>query len=140
MVLGFPLASTLIAREKQRLRLAEATLRSIRVPRLGQGRPRTRPRRLTADRAHDSRGFRQYLRARGIRACIPPRRRPAGWKRKRGRPIVVRKEDYARRWIVERTFAWLGHFRRLLIRWERRIDTYSALIHFALALLCLRRA
>jgi transposase len=26
--------------------------------------------------------------------------------------------QYERRWRVERTFAWLGNFRRLLVRWE----------------------
>lgn len=27
---------------------------------------------------------------------------------------------WARRWVVERTQAWMNQFRRLLIRWERR--------------------
>ena len=30
----------------------------------------------------------------GIRMCIPPKRRPARWKAKRGRSVVARKDDY----------------------------------------------
>jgi len=32
-----------------------------------------------------------------------------------GRPL----RRYQRRWIVERTLAWLGQHRRLLTRWEK---------------------
>lgn len=46
---------------------------------------------------------------------------------------------YRRRWIVERTFAWLGHFRRLVVRYERLITTYAGFFHMAWALLTLRR-
>jgi putative transposase len=44
----------------------------------------------------------------------------------------------ARRWVVERTHSWLNRFRRLLIRWEKRPDTYLALLHFALGLITWR--
>jgi transposase len=40
---------------------------------------------------------------------------------------------------VERTFAWLGHFRRLLIRWERTLAIYQGLFVFVLMMLCIRR-
>ncbi|CDR09966.1 transposase IS4 family protein [Streptomyces iranensis] len=46
-------------------------LEAIRVPRLGRGRPRRRPDRVTADKAYDSRGNRAYLRRRGIKVAIP---------------------------------------------------------------------
>jgi len=39
----------------------------------------------------------------------------------------------ARRWVVERTHSWLNRFRRLLIRWEKKLDNYLALLHFACA-------
>ena len=44
-----------------------------------------------------------------------------------------------KRWIVERTFAWLGNFRRLLIRYERLIEVYRAFFHIACFLIVLRR-
>ena len=37
----------------------------------------------------------------------------------------IRKEIpgfWARRWVVERTHSWLNRFRRLLIRWEKKIE------------------
>ena len=39
----------------------------------------------------------------------------------------------ARRWVVERTHSWLNRFRRLLIRWEKKIENYLAMLHFASA-------
>lgn len=38
----------------------------------------------------------------------------------------------ARRWVVERTHSWMNRFRRLLVRWEIRADTYVAMLHLAL--------
>jgi hypothetical protein len=71
--------------------------------------------------------------------CIPPKRRPKNWKAKRGRPVIARKDDYRLRYKVERSFAWLGNFRRLLIRWERRFLVYRAFVAVAIMLLCVRR-
>lgn len=39
----------------------------------------------------------------------------------------------ARRWVAERTHSWLNRFRRLLIRWEKKVENYLALLHFACA-------
>jgi transposase len=46
---------------------------------------------------------------------------------------------YKRRWKVERTFAWLGNFRRLVVRWERNITMYRAFFHVACLLIILRQ-
>ena len=53
--------------------------------------------------------------------------------------MVARKEDYRRRFTVERSFAWLGNFRRLLIRWERLIAVYCNFFAIEVMLLCVRR-
>ena len=45
----------------------------------------------------------------------------------------------ARRWVVERTFAWFNRFRRLLVSFERLKETRLALLHFAAALITWRR-
>ena len=44
-----------------------------------------------------------------------------------------------RRWVVERTFAWMMRWRRLVRDYERRIDVSKAMIHVALGSLLLRR-
>lgn len=46
----------------------------------------------------------------------------------------------ARRWVVERTHSWLNRFRRLLVRWEKREDTYLAMLQFACGLIAWRSA
>jgi transposase len=132
--IGFHLASANTAEVK----LAEQTLETIHVAR-PRGRPKRRPQTLVADRGYDSSAFRRALRCRGIAMCIPPKRRPATWKSKRGRPVVARKDDYRQRYTMERTFAWLGNFRRLLIRWERICEVYRALFTVAVLLISLRR-
>jgi transposase len=135
---GLPLGFHLDSANRAEVRLAERTLDTIRVMR-PRGRPRRRPEMLVADRGYDSSAFRQALRRRGIRMCIPPTRRPATWRRKRGRPVVARREDYRLRFTVERSFAWLGNFRRLLIRWEHYCDVYNGFFTVAVMIVCLRR-
>ena len=46
----------------------------------------------------------------------------------------------ARRWVVERTHSWINRFIRLLIRWERKIENYLAMIHLACAWITFRAA
>jgi putative transposase len=46
----------------------------------------------------------------------------------------------ARRWVVERTHSWLNRYRRLLVRWEKKVENYLALTHFACAILAFRHA
>ena len=132
--MGFHLESA----NKAEVKLAEQTLDAVGVPR-PRGRPRCRPDKLVADRAYDSGGFRAALRRRGIRMRIPPKRRPQNWRAKRGRPEVARKADYRLRYTAGRSFAWLGTYRRLLIRWERLLPAYQGFFTIALLLVCLRR-
>lgn len=45
----------------------------------------------------------------------------------------------ARRWVVERTLAWLGKCRAILIRYDKKARNYLGLIQLACALLWYRR-
>jgi putative transposase len=45
----------------------------------------------------------------------------------------------ARRWVVERTLAWLSKCRALLIRYDKQSANFLGLLQFACALLCFRR-
>lgn len=62
----------------------QVVLGRIRVPRLGPGRPRTRPDKVRADKAYGSRANRAYLRKRGIRCTIPEKRDQITNRKKRG--------------------------------------------------------
>jgi transposase len=99
------------------------------------GRPRKRPNRLIADRGYDSNALGARLARRGIQPIIPARRNHKRATHQDGRKL----RRYRRRWIVWRTFAWLGHFRRLGVRYEHLITIYTGFFHLACALLTLQR-
>ncbi len=83
-------------------------LAAIRVPRLGPGRPRTRPVAVLADKAHSARGHRAELRRRDITAVIPEPSDQAGHRRRRGsaggRPVGYDRTTYRRRNVIARAF------------------------------------
>jgi transposase len=41
------------------------------------------------------------------------------------------------RWVVARTFAWFRHFKRLIVRYQRRADIHLAFLRLAACLICL---
>ena len=45
-----------------------------------------------------------------------------------------------RRWVVERTHSWMNRFRRILIRWEKKVANYLAMLHLACATITYRCA
>lgn len=52
------------------------------------------------------------------------------------RSRVLRR--YRRRWKIERLFAWLQDFRRLVIRYERRAENFLGFLHLGCILILLR--
>ena len=40
--------------------------------------------------------------------------------------------------MIERTFAWLGNFRRLLVRYDYHLKMYKAIFHLACLIITLR--
>ena len=54
-------------------------------------------------------------------------------------PVVPRFAVVPRRWVVERTFAWLGRFRRLSKDYEYLTATSEAVIYLAVIQLLTRR-
>jgi len=127
---GIPLALFISRASRAEVRLAQETLDRVRVPRKS-GRPRKRPERLVADKAYDSDELRLWLRRKGVIPCIPPRENRKGRRKKW-------EEEYKERWRVERTFAWLENFRRLVVRYERMAKMYEAFCIVALILIYLR--
>jgi transposase len=92
-----------------------------------RGRPRSRPKRLFADRGYDFDKYRRLLWKRGIKPVIARRGAPHG------------SGLGQTRWVVERTFAWLHQFKRLRIRYEHRADLHQGLLELACSIICLRR-
>ena len=133
---GVPLGDHLCSASPSEVRLAEATLATIRVGRRHcAGRPRQKPERVIADKGYDSDGLRQRLARRGIELIAPHRKNRKKPPAQDGR--VLRR--YKRRWIIERTIAWLGNFRRLTVRYDRSLTIYRAFFHIACFMIVLRR-
>jgi len=90
---------------------------AIRAPRLGPGRPRTRPDALLVDQAYSSRAIRTELRRRGIVSVIPEPRDQQGHRKRRGsrggRRVTYNSDRYKGRNVVERAFCLLKQWRGL---------------------------
>jgi transposase len=132
---GVPLGKHLDSASPHETTLIEKTLDAISVPRTGRGRPRKNPDRVVYDRAGDSDPLRKRLKQRGIEWICPHRVNRSKPRVQDGRKL----RRYKRRWKVERTFAWLGNFRRLVVRYEKNITMYSAFFHVACLIITLRQ-
>jgi len=124
---GVPLAALSTAADVNEGTVLERLVDAIpplKRPHRGPGRPRTRPKKLHADKAYASRANRAALRRRGIAPRI-------------ARPKVDTSTRLGRhRWVVERDFAWLHRNRRLLVRYERDPELHDALLDLGCALIC----
>jgi transposase len=93
------------------------------------------PERLIGDRAYDSDPLDAALEAQGVEMIAPHRK---GRKKRRtqdGRKL----RRYKRRWKVERLFAWLGNFRRLVVRYEWRVENYLGFVRLGCVMILLRQ-
>lgn len=113
------------------MKLTERTLQAIPIPR-PEPTPE-HPQHLSLDKGYDYEAVRETVTTYGYTAHIQTR----------GEEITAKREipGYrARRWVVERTHSWMNRFRRLLIRWEKHVANYTALLHFACAYIAFRAA
>lgn len=124
---GIPLAWTLTGGNRNDITQLIPLVERVPPVRGRVGRPRQRPERLIADRAYDHRPQRRELRRRGITPEIARRKSAHG------------SGLGCYRWVVERTFAWLHQFKRLLVRYERRGDIHEAFLALGCCLVCHRR-
>jgi transposase len=94
------------------------------------------PERLIGDRAYDSDSLDAALEERGIEMIAPHRRNRRKPKTQDGRKL----RRYKRRWKIERLFAWLGNFRRLVVRYERRAENYLGFVQLGCVMILLRHS
>lgn len=94
------------------------------------------PERLIGDKAYDSdRLDREVLEQFGAELIAPHRHgRRADRITQDGRPL----RRFKRRWKIERLFAWLYNFRRLVVRYEYHADNYLGFIQLACMMILLR--
>jgi len=125
---GVPVAVHVASASPHETRLVEATLDNRFAPEL--------PQKLLGDLAYDSDPLDGKLQAKyGIDLIAPHksnRRRPPTQD---GRSL----RRFYRRWKVERFFAWLHNFRRLVTRWEYKESNFLGMLQLACILILLRR-
>lgn len=110
-------------------KLAQETVESIPVPR---PKPtRRKPQGLCLDKGYDYDEVRELAAAFGYTLHLRTRGEEA-------RALKRSVRYKARRWVVERTHSWMNRFRRLLIRWEKKLDNYAGLLHLACAWIAYR--
>jgi transposase len=90
---------------------------------------------LIYDRAADSDPLRERLKRRGIELICPHRGNRSKPKLQDGRSL----RRYRHRWKIERTLAWLGNYRRLIVRYERNSKMFLAFLKVACLMITLRQ-
>ena len=90
------------------------------------------PQHLCLDKGYDNEPSREVVRERDYVAHI----RRIGEEKK---DEAGEKRYPARRWVVERTLAWLSKCRALLVRYDKKARNYLGLIKLACILLWYRR-
>lgn len=107
---------------------------TIRIARRNRpGRPCQKPERVIADKGSDP--LRGRLARRNIARIAPHRSGRCKPPTQDGRSLRRNR----RRWIVQRTDAWLGNNRRLVVRWVRSRRIYNAFFQIACFLISVRR-
>jgi len=128
---GLPIAVAVEGAHRHDMKLTEATLEEIVVERPEP--TEEDPQNMCLDKGYD------YAEVRGIVA----RWGYTAHLRTRGEENQAKERipGYrARRWVVERTHSWLDRFRRILIRWEKDVENYLGMLHFACAWITFRAA
>ena len=94
------------------------------------------PQRLIGEMAYDSDGLDRRLQAeRGVELIAPHRANRSRPPTQDGR----RLRRYRRRWKVERLFAWLQNFRRLVVRYEYHFGNFLSMVKLGCMVILLRR-
>jgi transposase len=93
------------------------------------------PDKLVGDKTYDSDKLDdQLLSERSVEMAAPHRKGRKKAKTQDGRKLRC----YRRRWKVERLFAWLQNFRRIVVRYEYHVENFQALVHLGCIKILLR--
>jgi len=123
---GLPVACRIASASPAEVTLVDATIDA--------GFLEDAPDRLIGDKAYDSDPLDQRLWAeRGIE-MISPNRRNRKLMTQDGRPL----RRYRRRWKIERLFAWLQNYRRLVTRWEWHAENFLGFLQLGCICILLR--
>jgi transposase len=120
---GLPVALRTESASPAVVKLVEATLDERIVAEV--------PERLIGDKAYDSDELDKNLMENYGMEMISPHRQGRRVPTQDGRPL----RRYVRRWKVERLWAWLFNFRRLVVRYEYHAQNFQGFVHLAAAVI-----
>ena len=124
---GLPIAVQVASAQPHEVRLAFDLVQGCWTEEL--------PEPVIGDRAYDSDPLDVELVDCGVEMIAPHRRnRKKANKTQDGRPL----RRYKRRWKVERFFAWLQNFRRLVTRWDRKVEHFAGMVQLATVIILVR--
>jgi putative transposase len=126
-----PLGVVVAGANRPDMKLVAPTLYSIVVERPEP--TAEQPQGLCLDKGYDYEEVRATLAVFGFTAHMRTRGEEA-------HALKCKAGFRARRWVVERSHSWLNRFRRILIRWDKKVDNYLAFLHLACALIAFRAA
>ena len=129
-----PLASYTASASPPEITLLERFMQDIAVPKGVPGRPKTRPKQVIGDKAYDNNSLRKRLKQGGVRLLSPHRRNHRDVNRQDDRLW----DRCRRRYIVERTFACLGNYRGLVLRYQNHITIFIVFVELSIAILTLK--
>ena len=89
---------------------------------------------MIGDKAYDSDPLDERLKEFGTELVAPHKANRKKAKTQDGRKL----RRYKRRWKIERLFAWLQNFRRVVTRYEYHVDNYLGFVQLACMLILLR--
>jgi putative transposase len=131
---GIPLAVAVAGANRNDMKLVEATLSALVVER---PEPTARaPQNMCMDKGYDYEEVEQLLQKHHYTPHIAKRAKKSQPSEPKSHTLGYR----ARRWVVERTHSWMNRFRRILIRWEKKLQNYEALVQFACAYIAFHAA
>ena len=131
---GIPLTGILSSAATSEFKLLFPTLETIAIEKR-PNHPIRKPKILIADKGYDAGWVREGLRKKGITPYIPMKRR-RGQKEAPAYNARI-KSFYRIRWLVERSIAWIGNYRRVATRYERYDHIYKAFFQLACIMICL---
>jgi len=124
---GFPVAAHVESASPHEVKLVEATIDS--------GFTQYAPGRLVGDKAYDSDKLDEQLSEdRNIELIALHKINRKKKHTQDGRKL----RRYRRRWKVERLFAWLQNYRRLVVRYEYHVENFLGLLQLGCSLILLR--
>ena len=125
---GLPVAACTSSASPHEVKLVDDTLDACFLENV--------PEKITGDMAYDSDPLDERLaKERGVELIAPHKNNRVKPATQDGRAL----RRYRKRWKVERFFAWLQNFRRLVVRYEYHLSNFLAMVQLGCIVILLRR-